>query len=448
MRPTRRAFWLATLWMLIGLLPALNNWLPKDLAKPELQEQLIQLWQIATAGLLFLLVLDALGVRKVSGLIEVSRQHNDNLALGVWSPVTVRIRHRFKRAVPLQMFDHFPPDGEADQPHQSARLQPGNGVEFQYKVKINKRGNHRFGPVDLLLDSPMGFWQRRLLAGAPTEARVFPNFAAVAQYAMLAMEQQSAQLGIRQQQRRGEGMEFQQLREFRQGDSLRQIDWNASARQRKLISKEYQDEKDQQILFLVDCGRRMRSQDDALSHLDHALNAMLLMSYAALKQGDAVGLMSFGGQERWLKPVKGVANISKILHAAYDLEATTRASDYTGAVRSLLTRHSKRSLIVLLSNIRDENTDDLVPALRLLQRKHLVLVANLEEQGIHALLNEKVDSFDQALRHAATRAYLERRNQITRQFNRSGLITVNTTPQHMPVKLVNQYFDIKREGLL
>ncbi len=447
MRPTRRTLWLAALWTLLGLLPALNNWLPNELAMPGWQERLIQLWQIATAGLLFLLLLDALSLRTVRDL-NVTRQHSDNLALGVWSPVTVGIRHRFRRVVPIQMFDHFPAEGEADHPQQDARLLPGNGVEFHYKVRINRRGNHSFGAVDLLLASVMGFWQRRVFAGTPTQVRVYPNFAAVSQYAMLAMEQQSSQLGIRQQQRRGEGMEFQQLREFRQGDSLRQIDWNASARQRKLISKEYQDEKDQQILFLVDCGRRMRSQDGALSHLDHALNAMLLMSYAALKQGDAVGMMSFGGEERWLKPVKGVANISKILNTAYDLDATTRASDYTTAVRALLTRHSKRALIVLLSNIRDENTDDLLPALRLLQRKHLVLVANLEEEGLHRLLTEKVDSFDAALRYAGTAAYLEQRNQITRQFNRSGVITVNTTPQQMPVKLVNQYFEIKREGLL
>lgn len=447
MRPSRRTVWLAVVWTLTGFLPALNQWLPDGWTQPDWQPLLVQLWQILTAGLGFLLLIDTLGLRRIDHL-TVSRQHSDNLALGVWSPVEIRIRHRFRRPVPVQLFDHHPTDSEADQPQQSALLLPGNGVEFHYRVKVNRRGNHSFGPVDLLLTSPLGLWQRRVQEGEPTQARVYPNFAAVSHYAMLVMEQQSSQLGIRLQQRRGEGMEFQQLREFRQGDSLRQIDWNATARQRKLISKEYQDEKDQQILFLVDCGRRMRSQDGALSHLDHALNALLLMSYAALRQGDAVGLMSFGGQERWLKPVKGLANISKLLHAAYDLEATTRASDYTGAVRTLLGRHGKRSLIVLLSNIRDENTDDLLPALRLLQRRHLVLVANLEEQGLHEILAQPLDGFDNALRYAGTIAYLERRHQITRQFNRSGVITVNTTPEHMPVKLVNQYFDIKREGLL
>ena len=448
MRPTTRTLWLLAGWSLFGLLPALNgHWLPKYLMQPDWQPQLVLLWQAASSLVLFLLLLDALSLRN-TGNIQVERRHSDNLALGVWSPVTLRLLHDFQRPVPMQLFDHYPAGGEADTPHQTARLQPGQGCEFHYKVRLQHRGNHAFGKVDMLLTSLMGFWQRRLAVGHTSSVRVYPNFAAVAQYAMLAMDQQSTQLGIRLQQRRGEGMEFHQLREFRQGDSLRQIDWNATARQRKLISKQYQDEKDQQILFLVDCGRRMRSQDGDNSHLDHALNAMLLMSYAALKQGDAVGMLSFGGAERWLKPVKGIANISKILNTAYDLEASTRASDYTTAVRSLLSRHTKRALIVVLSNVSDGNTDDLLPALRLLQRKHLVLLANLEEPALYRVMQEPVQNFQAALRYSGTVAYLEQRHQATRQFNRNGVITVNSTPAQMPVALVNQYFEIKREGLL
>lgn len=447
MRPTSRMLWLAALWTVIGLLPAFNNWLPRSVAQPDWQPLLINTWEIATAALLILLLLDALSLRRLPQF-SVQRQHSDNLALGVWSPVSIRIRHDFSRAVPIELFDHIPTQAEADYPQQKATLLPGQGIEFHYRLRVLQRGNHHFGPVDLLLASLMGFWQRRCFVGEPTSVRVFPNYAAVAQYAMLAMEQQSAQLGIRKQQRRGEGMEFHQLREFRQGDSLRQIDWNATARQRKLISKEYQDEKDQQILFLVDSGRRMRSQDGELSHLDHALNAMLLMSYAALKQGDAVGLLSFGGEERWLKPVKGIANISRLLNISYDLEASTRASDYSTAVRHLLGRHNKRSLIVLLTDIQDENTDDLLPALRLLQRKHLVLLANLEEPALETVLHTPVQQFNDALRYAGTVSWLEQRRQITGQFNRQGVFTLNCTPQQLPVQLVNRYFEIKREGLL
>lgn len=447
MRPTARLLWLAALWSVVGLLPALNNWLPESVAQPQWQPQLESLWAIVTATLLVLLLLDSLSLRRLPPL-QVQRQHSDNLALGMWSPVSLRIRHGFTRRLPIELFDHVPAGAEADNPRQQGVLVPGAGTEFHYRLRVPRRGNHRFGPVDLLLTSAMGFWQRRCFAGEPTMVRVYPNYAAVSQYAMLAMEQQSAQLGIRKQQRRGEGLDFHQLREFRQGDSLRQIDWNATARQRKPISKEYQEEKDQQILFLVDSGRRMRSQDGELSHLDHALNAMLLMSYAALKQGDAVGLLSFGGDERWLKPVKGVANIARLLNAVYDLETTTHASDYTNAVRHLLGRHNKRALIVVLTGIPDQNTDDLLPALRLLQRKHLVLLANLRESALDNVLHTPVTQFEDALRYTGTVSWLEQRRQITRQFNRQGILTLDCTPQQLPVQLVNRYFDIKREGLL
>lgn len=447
MRPTPRALWLVAGWTLIGLLLALNNWLPSTLTRPDWQPTLVQLWQIATAALVFLLLLDAFTVRYRQP-IQVAREHHDSLALGAWSPVTLRLTHSFTRPVSISVFDHIPAGADADFPQQQGQLRPGQGTEFRYRLRLPQRGNHQFGLLDVLLTSHMGLWQRRLFCGESTTLKVYPNYAAVSQYAMLAMEQQSGQLGIRKQQRRGEGMDFHQLREFRQGDSLRQIDWNATARQRKLISKEYQDEKDQQILFLVDCGRRMRSHDGELSHLDHALNAMLLMSYAALKQGDAVGMMSFGGEERWLKPVKGVANISHLLNLSYDLKATTRASDYSTAVRHLLTHHNKRALIVVLTDIQDENTDDLLPALRLLQGKHLVMLANLEEPALHDVLQTPVQQFEAALRYAGTLGYLEQRRQVTQQLNRQGIMTVNCVPAQLPIQLVNKYFEIKRKGVL
>lgn len=447
MRPTGRTIGLAGCWAVSGLLPALNLWLPVGLQQPDWQPVLEQGWIIGSSGLLMLLLLDALSLRRTPA-IHVERQHADNLALGIWSPVLIRIRHEFRRPVPLVFHDHIPASAEADHPCQHDRLLPRQSAEYRYRLRLNRRGDYTFGQLDLLLTSRLGFWQRRLLAGDSTRLRVYPDYAAVSHYAMLSMEQQAGQIGIRKQQRRGEGKEFHQLREFRQGDSLRQIDWNATARQRKLVSKDYQDEQDQQILFLLDCGRRMRSQDGELSHLDHALNALLLMSYAALKQGDAVGMMAFGDAERWLKPAKGVAQMTRLLHSVYDLETSTRASDHTTAAQQLLTRQHKRSLIVLLTNLQDDDGDELLPALRLLQRQHLVLLANLEDPALLDVLHQPVTQFTDALRHAGTHSWLAQHRQTSARFNRQGVITLDCTPRQLPVQLVNRYFDIKRQGLL
>ena len=136
--------------------------------------------------------------------------------------------------------------------------------------------------------SVLGLWKKNIIQPLKSEVRNYPNFSSVMKYSLLATDQRLNQMGILKKRRRGEGLNFHQLREYRDGDSLRQIDWNATARTHKLISRDYQEERDQQIIFLVDCGRRMLAHDDQLSHFDHTLNAILLLSHVALRQGDAV----------------------------------------------------------------------------------------------------------------------------------------------------------------
>ncbi|MGB3622276.1 MAG: DUF58 domain-containing protein [Ketobacter sp.] len=447
MRPTPRTYPLLCCWLLTGFVAALNNWVPASWNNPGWQPALVLLWQVTgiLAGLL--LLVDGLSLRGISG-ITVERRHAENLALGVWSKVDIIIHYQGTQKRPIEVFDHYPDQCDAQLAHQTGMLDANAAAIYSYRIRAIQRGDHQFGHTDVLVGSALGLWQRRIAEGETSTIKVFPNFAAVSQYTTMAMEQQSSQLGIRLQQMRGQGTEFRQLREFRQGDSLRQIDWNSSARQRKLISRDYQEERDQQVVFLVDCGRRMRSKDSELSQLDHGLNAMLLMSYAALKQGDSVGVLCFGSELRWLKPVKGIANLSKILNRVYDIDASTQASDYNEAIKQLISRHSKRALVVLLSNIRDENSEDLLASIKLLQHKHLVVLANLEEPEVQSMLDAPVENFADSLRFCGAIHYLEQRNQASGRFNRNGILTVNSSPQTMPVALVNRYYEIKREGLL
>jgi len=447
MKPSNRLLQCTLLWALTGLVSALNYWLPNNITNPDLAPLFATVWQVSGVVLLLTAVLDGLSQIKTTPL-TVERKLGDTMSLGVWTQVSITILHGFNKPTNITLFDHHPADVETDTPQQRVQLIPGESITLSYRIRPTKRGDLKFGNIEVLSPSTLGLWQLRHWQPLSTTIKVFPNFSAISQFSMLAMEQQTSQMGVRLQQRRGEGMEFHQLREFRQGDSLRQIDWNASARKRKIISKEYQDEKDQQIIFLLDCGRKMRNKDGDLSHFDHALNAILLMSYVALKQGDSVGLMSFAGESRWLKPVKGVANMPKLLNHVYDLHATPSASDYSAVAKALLTRQSKRSLVIFVSNIRDENTDDLEPAIRVLQKRHLVMVANLEEPALHSVTQTPVKTFNQALTYAGTISYLDQRKVIEKSLNQRGVITVNSLPSVLPVALVNRYMEIKREGLL
>ncbi len=197
-------------------------------------------------------------------------------------------------------------------------------TEFRYRARPLRRGPASLGACHLREASLMGLWRFQLRAGAPSPVRVFPNFSPVKKYAELAVGHRLSQMGIHRRRRRGEGREFHQLREYREGDSLRQIDWKATARLRRLISKEYQEERDQQVVLLLDCGRRMRGCEpgqEAVSHFDQTLTALLLLSFVALREGDAVGLLTFGSEARWMPPRKGRAALDDLMERLYDLEA-------------------------------------------------------------------------------------------------------------------------------
>ena len=266
---------------------------------------------------------------------------------------------------------------------------------------------------------------------------------------LMAVDHWLNQIGVRGGQRRGLGLEFHQLREFRDGDTLRQIDWKATARKRTPIAREYQDERDQQILFLLDCGRRMRSQDGDLSHFDHALNASLLLAYVALRQGDAVGAMTFAGDDRrHLPPGKGSAQLGALLNTVYDLQTSQRPADFPEAVQAVLSRQRRRALVILVTNLRDEDDEELLGAVKRLGRQHRVLVASLREEVLDTLRHEPVARYEQALAYTGTIDYLNARNGLHEKLAAHGVPVLDARPSELGPELISRYLGWKRAGVL
>lgn len=419
--------------------------------------QFLWLWQF-TAGLFILLALiDLLRLYNIKRL-HIERQTPGKMSLGLWHTMKLTLHYeagRFSaRTIAVKVFDWYPHDCKLRYLPRQLNLTSQQWQSLEYQLQPLKRGNAVFPAVQCLIASPWGFWLRNFIVNEYSSAMVYPNFAAISQYALLATENRLSQLGIRKIRRRGEGMDFNQLREYREGDSLRQIDWKATSRVRKLISREYQDEKDQEIIFLLDCGRRMLSHDGELSHFDHSLNAMLLLSYVALHQGDAVGFSTFATDEerqdsqRWLPARKGLATIQSLLNQVYDLQAQPVTPDYTQAVTQLLLRQKKRALIIVLTNLRDEDSPDLLNALQLLKRKHLVILASLKEQALEQVMHKNVDDFSDALLLASSCDYQAQRKKMFEQLYARGVNYLDVTPDKLAVRLVNRYLDIKSSGRL
>ncbi len=408
---------------------------------------LVLAWWMVGALLAGLMLVDLVRLLRAPKL-SATRQASGSLPVGVWSQVLLRLNNPGRRTWRATVFDHHPLQSEIEGLPQRTRIAAGGFAELGYRVRPTERGDHAFGQVQVLLDSPFCLWQRSRLIGAGQAVKVYPNFAEVAKYALFATDNRLSQLGIKKQRRRGEGLAFHQLRDYRAGDALRQIDWKATSRLKRLISREYQDERDQQVVFLIDCGRRMLAKDDALSHFDHVLNAVLLLSYVALRQGDGVGFFAFAGPQRFLPPRKGAAAINAVLNSVYDLQPSTHAPDYARAASDLITRLKKRSLVVLLTNLRDEDAEELRPAIALLRQQHLVVLASLQEAALNQVAAQPVENFNDALRLTATDIYLEQRRLAHQALKHYGVVMLDVEPAQLPVALVNRYLDIKRSGSL
>ncbi len=419
---------------------AVAIWLPPALV----------VWQVGGVLLAALALADALIARRVGNPLSVERRMAQSWSVGVVQTIRLHLSMANPdRAVRGELYDRHPQVFAAEYLPLSFSIKSGQWTELAYQLHPNERGEHYFGRVELRLISPFRLWQIQYDAGQAATVRVFPNFARVTQYALLATDNRLSQLGVLRHRRRGEGSDFEQLREYRRDDSLRHVDWKATSRLRKPIVREYQDERDQQIFFLLDCGQRMRSRDDDLSHFDHTLNATLLLAYVALRQGDAVGFGTFAHPSpRFFRARKSMATLQLLLNATYDLQPTLQTPDYFVASEMLCRHVQKRSLVILLTNLRDEDDSTLQPALIQLRRRHLVLVANLRETGLGQLLSKPVNDFDDALSYAAAIDYRQARQTQLAHLRAQGINVLDTDPPQLPVALVNRYWEMKRSGTI
>ena len=434
MTPTGKQFYLLAALLLAGLLAAIwPTW--------------VMLWKFIAATSLALLLLDLYRVLQLP-LPVVQRVLHNSIPVGVWSPVELQFQNPQRSGFWLHAHDHHPVDFQVQGLPCKLFLPAERKLTLKYRIYPERRGDARFVGIDLVLVSPLGFWRRKRFIPLLDRVRVFPNFRELGRYALLATDNQLSEMGIRRRQRRGEGSDFHQLREYRTGDSLRQIDWKASARYRRLISKEYQDERDQQLVFLLDCGRHMRHQDASGAHLDHALNAMLLLSYVANRQGDAVGFLTFGGEPRWQPPQKGGDLIRRLLERTYDLASSLEAADYLSAAEQLMSLQRRRALLVILTNSHTEDQEELSRAIRLLSRRHLVVVAQLREMMLDRVLKQPVRDLIGALRFQAVSDYVAERSRGFDALQHQGAMVLDILPQQLPVALVNRYLEIKSSGIL
>jgi len=397
-------------------------------------------------------VLTALRLRRHPIVFE--RQMPSAFALGQPHGLTVTLAHEGLHPWSLELFDHVPAT-------MTQRLLPARVVlpaksqlDVRYEITPTQRGKVVFEPAAIRVCSLLGLVDLQLRVGESQGVHVYPNFAALSRYAWLAGDRRLAEIGIKTYAARGAGTDFKQLGEYVPGMPTRHIDWNASMRHRRPVVREFQDDRDQSVVFLLDCGRRMRADErsgTSGSHFDQALNAAMLLAYVALKDGDAVGALTFGhdaSEQRHFAPAKGIAALNTLVARLHDIEPSPTHSDYLAAARDLMLRVRRRSLIVVLTNFRDEDCEELEDALRLMRTRHLVLLASLREGVVAEIAAQPLDAPGAIVDVAAAHWFQNARAEAFRRLAGKNQLLVDTEPDKLAAALVNRYHAVKRARLL
>jgi uncharacterized protein (DUF58 family) len=387
--------------------------------------------------------------------VRMARRLPSAFAIGVKKMVHLQLEAGGTRRWQCEIFDHCDSSLRVQGLPARCDVFANKRTDVAYEVVPARRGEIDFEPADLRVRSLFGLVELLERVGESDSRRAYPDFAQVARYAWLAGDRRLQEIGIKTYQQRGEGTDFKQLTEYRYGDPVRHIDWKATLRQNKPILREFQDERDQCVMLLIDCGRRMRAYDAESSigsgHFDQVLNAVMLLSYVALKQGDAVGALTFGtppGEERIFAPRKGAHALNALMGELYSVQPTPTHSDYVSVAQNLLLRHGKRSLVIVITNFRDEDSSELSHALRLLRSRHLVLLASLRERVVGELISHALDSGDAALDVGSAHLYEQARRDAFNRLAARDALMVDAEPQQLGIELVNRYHAVKRAGLI
>jgi len=444
LKPDSRLLWMVAAWLF-------------GLALTHLVEALAAgyaIWLCVGGGLVLATIYDAWQIFSEESGVTLTRELPARWPVN--SPVNLEliISHRGRRPLELVVHDLYPHSVHSLGLPLTTTMASGDRHALHWQATATQRGPLTLPGTHLAWRSPLGLWWRRLQLPVEDSVKVYPNFNLIVQYGRLAGDRRLEELGIHLQQRRGTGSDFHQLRDHREGDSLRQIDWHATSRMRKLIAKDYQEERDQRVVFLLDCSRRMRAMDGPLSHFDQCLNAMLLLSHVALKQGDEIALQTLAaadGRDRLLPPGRGQRQFGALLETVYDLDAGLTHPDYLGAASALMKHQRRRSLVIVLTNLRDEDHDELDPALALIRQRHLVVLADLRETLAigqpKPTRGTRTERLETALLRAGTVLYREKRRTATRHLRQLGIIHLDIEPDRLPGALVSQYRTLKASGV-
>ncbi|MEO6126127.1 MAG: DUF58 domain-containing protein [Ilumatobacteraceae bacterium] len=413
----------------------------------------VVLW-VVEAVLVLVFLADALAGVSPSK-VQVRREHADAITLGETATLTWVIENHSRNAVRVTVTDALWPSLRATRRTVSITLGRRSRHAATTEVWPSRRGRFPFNDVTVRIASPLRLATRHRSRDVPTTLRVMPAFPSKDEIQRRMRQPRIIDIGIRTLRVKGSGTDFDQLREFRPGDDSRRIDWAATARNQRPIVRQYRAERNQSVVILLDNGRIMAGQvgvgESAVPRVEHAMDAVLGLTKVATHLGDKVGMLTFDRQVRTVvASSQARVQQSRVAEAMYLLEPELSESAYLAAFTYATARFRRRSLYVVLTDLVESAVEEaILPALPILSRRHLVVVAAVQDPAVHAwAAGGHHDAASKTFRQAAAIALLQQRRRSSARLSAAGAVVIDAEPGQLATRLVDTYLELKASGRL
>jgi len=382
--------------------------------------------------------------------ISASRILPEKLSNGDDNPIELTLQNNYNFKTSLLIIDELPFQYQKRDFEINTQLKAHDKKKITYTLRPLERGEYYFGNLNIYANSTIGLVTRRFQFAKDAMVPNYPSFLQLRKYMLLAFSNKLFEYGLKKIRRIGHTMEFEQIKDYVNGDDIRNINWKATAKRNQLMVNQFQDERSQPIYNVIDKGRAMKMPFEGLSLLDYAINATLVISNVALKKQDKAGMFTFSRKvENKVSAERRPSQMNKILETLYNVNTDFSESDfsrlYIDAKRSL----TQRSLLLLYTNF--ETLDALhrqLPYLKAIAQNHLLVVIFFENTELHKLTKIVASNTFEIVQKTVAEKFMYEKKLIVNELQKHGIQSILTAPEHLTINTINKYLEIKARGLL
>jgi uncharacterized protein (DUF58 family) len=382
--------------------------------------------------------------------VEASRMVAPVLSLSDPNPVALNVTNKGRQWFRIELIDELPVQMQQRDFSMRLTLSPGTMQSLNYNIKPLTRSVYGFGYVNVFVATRLGLIERRLRRSTPTDVAVYPSIIQMKRYELRAIRHIAHETGIKKIRRIGHSYEFEQIKNYVEGDDFRSINWKASSRRNALMVNQYEDEKSQQVYCIIDKSRAMRMPFEGMSLMDYAINTGLAISNIILKKQDKAGLLTFSDVlGNTLKAERDSGQLRRVLEVLYREKERPGEANYELLYEAVHRLIGARSLLLLFTNFESRYAlERALPTLRRLNKKHLLVIIFFENTEIRRLAQQDVLRTADIYRQTIARQFLQDKKEMVHILRQYGIQSILTKPQDLTLNTINKYLELKSRGLI